>query len=502
MKTFLKVLSIMAVLLIGGYIFTYFFVKDKIESFLEEPVLYGVATYEDLDLSLFRGSVNLTKLTWKSNKNESRFEVAYLSVKDVSYKALLFDDHIQIHSISLSEPHVFLHKVTDSTQYSSEKNGKNFDKKIILKHLRLEKGSFVFKKDSIEKVKLKSFELDIEDMLSSKDKRTEQIPFTYGDYTLKSREVFFDMNDLQELRVKELHLFKDKISLTDLYMSPKYSKKDYIKHISYEKDWMDLKIEELTVNKYELDLEEKNKFYSPLIEIKNMNFDVFRDKTVKDDITKKEMYSEMLRNLDFGVKIDSMRIRSSRLTYEEQIKKPGSAAAIFFDELNAEISDVSNLDLKREDFPTTKVKIKTQFMGKSSLNFNWNFKINDTLDRFRVNGSAYRIPDTSINSFFTPAFNVEAEGGIEQIYYNFSGDKNVASGDLKLNYEKLKFHILKKDRQRKNKILSFIANMMVKNSSERGGVSQNVGQVKRDKTKSFWNYFWSCLQSGLKKIFI
>jgi hypothetical protein len=148
------------------------------------------------------------------------------------------------------------------------------------------------------------------------------------------------------------------------------------------------------------------------------------------------------------------------------------------------------------------VEINTQFMGKSKLNFNWDFKVNDTLDRFTVRGSSYRIPDTSVNSFFTPAFNVEAEGAIDEVYYNFGGNRNVASGDVKLNYEKFKLRILKKDGKRKDKILSFLANIVVKNSSKSGGVSKNIGQVKRDKTKSFWNYFWSCLQSGLKKIFI
>ena len=65
-----------------------------------------------------------------------------------------------------------------------------------------------------------------------------------------------------------------------------------------------------------------------------------------------------------------------------------------------------------------------------------------------------------------------------------------------------KLHVLKKDRERKNKVLSFLANIVVKNSSKNGGISKNVGEVKRDKTKSFWNYFWSCLEAGLKKVFI
>ncbi|MGO1585340.1 hypothetical protein [Mesonia sp.] len=502
MKTFLKVLTVVVVLLIGGYFFTYFFVKYKIESSLKEPVMNGVVTYEGLDMSLFRGSVDLTNITWKSKEKESHVEVADLAVKDISYYAFLFKNQIKMYSISISQPKIYLHKTTDTTVSSSKKNKKEFDKEIIVENLNIGKASFVYKKDSIEKLKLNSFDFELKEIASTKEKRTQEIPFEYGDYDLKVGGLFFDMNELQDLSVKELQFSKDKVSLTGLHMSPKYSKENYIKHIPYEKDWMDLKIETLVIDGYQLELEGEKRFYSPLIGIEKMDFEVFRDKTVKDDVTKKEMYSEMLRNLEVGIKVDSMRIRSSRITYEEQIRKPGPPAMIFFDDLNVKISDVTNLELSREDFPLTKVEIKTRFMGKSTLNFNWNFKVNDTLDRFRVRGSAYRVSDASVNSFFTPAFNVEAEGEMDEIYYNFGGDRNVASGDLKLIYEKLKFHVLKKDRQRKDKILSFIANIVVKNSSKNGGVSKNVGSVKRDKTKSFWNYFWSCLQSGLKKIFI
>jgi len=502
LKTFLKIVSAVGVLLIVGYIATHFFVKNKIETALEKPIAEGVVTYEDLGLNLFRGSVDFANIKWKSDKNESHLSVPRLKVTSFSYYSLLFDDQIKVKRVFLKEPKIFLHQQTDSVKSDSQNNSKKFEKEVLVQKFKIDNGNFILKKDSIEKIRVSNFNLGMHEIFSSKDSRSGKVPFTYKDYKLEGDNLFFDLNDLQELNVEKVSVSEKNISLRNLHMAPKHSKEKYIEHIPYEKDWMDLKIDELSILDYTLNLKDKKSFSTPLIEIKKLNFEIFRDKTVKDDVRKKDMYSKMLRDLDFGIKIDSLNISSGYLAYGEQLKKPGPAATIFFDEFNSGITNITNLDLDRKDFPMTKVEISTQFMGKSKLDFDWNFQVNDTLDRFTVQGSGYQIPDTSINSFFRPAFNMEAEGSVDEVYYNFSGDRNRASGDIKLDYEKFKLHVLKKDRERKNKVLSFLANIVVKNSSENGGISKNVGEVKRDKTKSFWNYFWSCLQAGLKKVFI
>ncbi|TXK75764.1 hypothetical protein [Mesonia sp. K4-1] len=502
MKTFLKIISAVGVLLIVGYIATHFFVKNKIETALDKPIAEGVVKYEDLGLNLFRGSVDLANIKWKSDKNESHLSVPRLKVTSFSYYALLFDDQIKVKRVFLKEPKIFLHQQTDSVKSDSENDGKKFEKEILVEKFELDNGNFILKKDSIEKMRVAELNFKMLDIFSNKKSRNNNVPFDYRKYEMSGGGFFFDMNDLQELNVEKVSVSEKNISLRNLHMAPKHSKEKYIEHIPYEKDWMDLKIDELSILDYTLNLKDKKSFSAPLVEINKLNFDIYRDKTVKDDVREKDLYSKMLRDLDFGVKIDSLSVTSSYVSYEEQLHKPGPAARIFFEDFNSGISNITNLDLSREDFPVTKVNISTQFMGNSKLDFNWSFKVNDTLDRFTIQGSGYQIPDTSINSFFRPAFNMEAEGGVDEVYYNFSGDRNQASGDIKLDYEKFKLHVLKKDRERKNKVLSFLANIVVKNSSKNGGISKNVGEVKRDKTKSFWNYFWSCLEAGLKKVFI
>src|SRR5699024_6793212 len=116
----------------------------------------------------------------------------------------------------------------------------------------------------------------------------------------------------------------------------------------------------------------------------------------------------------------------------------------------------SNIPPESADFPTTKVAIKTQFMGSSPLQVNWMFHLNDPADSFRINGAAYHIPSKAINGFLRPAFNLKAEGdGIDALYFDFYGNHRQAQGNFKMNYHDLKIEVLRKNGRERNGVLTF-----------------------------------------------
>jgi len=141
-------------------------------------------------------------------------------------------------------------------------------------------------------------------------------------------------------------------------------------------------------------------------------------------------------------------------------------------------------------------------MGKSPLNVEWRFKINDKSDFFTIKGSSHSIPQESVNSFFIPAFNMKTEGFINNIHFNYGGNNQTASGDFMMKYDNFIIEILKEDGKEKIDVLSWIANVFVKKSSKGNEITKHVDEVKRDETKSFWNYFWNCIQSGLVKVLL
>lgn len=207
------------------------------------------------------------------------------------------------------------------------------------------------------------------------------------------------------------------------------------------------------------------------------------------------MYSEMLRNLNFGLDISALQIQSSKLVYEERAEGTKKIGKVLLGNLNATIKDINNTS-KNDGGKLTTANISTNFMGTSQLNVNWQFDINNLNDTFNIKGEAKQVSADAMNMFFVPAVNVKAIGTLNELYFNYSGDKNDALGDMRIDYSTFKVEVLRKDGSSKNRLLSGIVNLFLDNNEKDGRVTKQDVSVTRDKTKSFWNYFWLCIRNG------
>ena len=207
------------------------------------------------------------------------------------------------------------------------------------------------------------------------------------------------------------------------------------------------------------------------------------------------MYSEMLRNLNFGLDISALQIQSSKLVYEERAEGTKKIGKVLLENLNATIKDINNTS-KNDGGKLTTANISTNFMGTSQLNVNWQFDINNLNDTFNIKGEAKQVSADAMNMFFVPAVNVKAIGTLNELYFNYSGDKNDALGDMRIDYSTFKVEVLRKDGSSKNRLLSGIVNLFLDNNEKDGRVTKQDVSVTRDKTKSFWNYFWLCIRNG------
>ena len=151
---------------------------------------------------------------------------------------------------------------------------------------------------------------------------------------------------------------------------------------------------------------------------------------------------------------------------------------------------------KNDGGKLTTANISTNFMGTSQLNVNWQFDINNLNDTFNIKGEAKQVSADAMNMFFVPAVNVKAIGTLNELYFNYSGDKNDALGDMRIDYSTFKVEVLRKDGSSKNRLLSGIVNLFLDNNEKDGRVTKQDVSVTRDKTKSFWNYFWLCIRNG------
>ena len=139
-------------------------------------------------------------------------------------------------------------------------------------------------------------------------------------------------------------------------------------------------------------------------------------------------------------------------------------------------------------------------MDSTPFTTDWSFDVNNTNDTFLFKADVGSLPAEDINSFTVPNLKVQLEGEANKIYFTIDGNNTASQVDLKINYDKFKINVLNKKGDKKNGFLSAIANIFISKDSDKseGDFREGSGEVKRDKTKSFFNYLWLNAEKGLK----
>jgi hypothetical protein len=139
-------------------------------------------------------------------------------------------------------------------------------------------------------------------------------------------------------------------------------------------------------------------------------------------------------------------------------------------------------------------------MENSPIELDWNFDINDMEERFTVSGTISDFNAPSINSFLESTMNYRVEGFVHKLYFTSGGNKVQASGDLEMNYRDFDLIVMKEDGSGVNKLLTVIGDILVKENKDNEDPGFRYGQIdaKRDPTKSFFNYLWLNIRSGIK----
>ncbi|HLS30301.1 MAG TPA: hypothetical protein VK021_05560 [Flavobacteriaceae bacterium] len=503
MKKFIRVLLIVVLIIVLGIFSVQFFVDKKINTALKNMENKGEITYKDYNLNLFAADFSIDSLTYFSGDNS--FFVEKLKIHNIGLTEYVANKNINVGNLKLKKPTVTLIKKTKMKSAQKNKDFKVFNKSILVDDIEIEKATLIYKEDTLTKLKLKNYNIGLRKIKVDSQSLKKTIPFEYDHYNISGGKLYYLLNNLQTFTTESVNIKQDEVVLSNLRLIPNYSRKEYVKVIPYEKDLMDLKMGSLTFHNYKFDLDAKRNLLDiHKVKMDNIDFDIYRNKLVRDDPRKKKMYSGMLRDLPFDLNIDSLQVRNADLTYEEVQEKTEKTGKVFFTKMNVEVNSLTNLNMQRKDFPETVVDIDCQLMGQAPLNVSWTFKVNQPEDNFQIKGKGLNIPPKSLNSFFEPAFNMNASGeNIKAIYFNFYGDKLTAQGEYHMVYDDLKIEVLKKNKdQQKNKLLSFFANLFVNHKNDSGDKVIEVSDVQRNPTRSFWNYFWKCIFEGLRKTLI
>jgi len=507
-KKILSIMLLLGVVFLGLNIWVKQYLKNKIETFihneLPENMIYS---YSGLKLHTFSGSLTIDNpsLIIKNTADSLQhtfIDVEKLEISGASYWDFLVKDEIYIRSIVLLNPKIAyfkdrVNKQKDSVPKSAPKSHTPiYVDKIQFQNASLhlyEKG-----KDST-KLSVKDMSLEIERVAINDNTKGDIIPFAYKDYNIKGDSLFLKVNAYDNLTVGDFNLKNSNVSVNNLSLKTKYSKKELSKIISKERDHFNLTLPSLLIDDLDIGFENDTLFVkSKKISLISPSAEIYRDKLVADDMSVKPLYSKMLRDLPFPLTVDSLAIVNGNILYEERVKEENMGGTISFKDLNISIANVSNT----YKAPTkTELNIKVRFMESTPFSAKWTFDVNNQNDYFLFTADVGKMNAEKMNHFTEPNLNVKLEGQVEKTFFTIDGNHTASTTDLKIHYSNFKVNVLRKESEKKNKLISAVVNILIPKNSEKHEqyYRESTAQVSRDKTKSVFNFLWISLESALKK---
>ena len=369
---------------------------------------------------------------------------------------------------------------------------------IKINKVTLQKSNFTWDKDN-QPLIFKDLQANLNAIEISEKADKKGVDFSVGNYSVATRN-FNYKTKFYDFGIGLLKLNKNKILVSNFSMIPTVSRQKFIKMIPTERDLYTIKAAQISLNG-NWDFTSKNKYLNASeLNIDYVNSNIFRSKIPKDDPKIKPMYSELLRTIKFPLFISDLNIRNSLLEYEEDTEKSNGAGKLTFGNFNLNAKNINSGKMKGK--PTAiPITINCKFFNISPMHVKWNMNTANFNDAFTISGNISDLPAPRINQFVEPYLKIRTTGTIKELKFDFNGNKKGLNGTVKMNHEKLKISLLKKDGE-KDKVLSTIANVFVKSNTNNTFQNAVVDNVPRNPTKSFFNLFWKGIEEGLKKILL
>lgn len=476
-----------------------YFATQKIESEID-AVLSNVLTYDEIDVDLITQNINLKNPVF--DQGNQFVSAEGITIDGIGIYNYLINDKITIGEVVLNAPEII---ISQSEPNTIEPAPSPFEQNIFVGSLQISNGSLTLKEQdtTLNNLFLKINSFELEDVAVNAETVENKIPFNFRSYALLADSLKLNMGELHYLTTGKISMENEAVLIEETRIVPKYNKVEFQQHIPYEKDRFELLVDSISFEGLTWEIENDTlQLKNQLLVIENADLEVYRNKLMPDDPRIKKMYSEQIRNIPFKVDFEEVEIKDSKIVYLEKAHEDRPPLKVTFEDVDGNISNIVNIGLKQEGFPETIVDVRATFMNAAPLEVDWNFNSSNLQERFNISGNLGALQAPALNMALKPGMNIEAKGKIESLAFNYSGNNDAATGDMRITYKDFEIIVLQKDGKKKNNFLSAILNIFVNKEGLTDDIVHENLQVARNKKRSFWNYLWLMVREGAIQAFI
>lgn len=297
-------------------------------------------------------------------------------------------------------------------------------------------------------------------------------------------------------------------SMRSLRVVPTLSEVEFAKASRVQKDRYDFIFENIRITNID-----RQKLWRKMIEadelsIQKSSFKIYRDLSYLQDSTQKltgNFPQQQLMRLPVKLALKKIILPHSFIEYKEKNAKSHKSGKVQFYEVNATLTNVTNINSLIVNNNICAVNFKSKFLNKTSITAKLNLFLKDKEGKFSIEGHMDSMDATTLNSLTEPMALIKLKNGnINSLDFDFVGDNDQTNGQLKILYDGVKIQALKMDESdttyNKKILSSLILNHLIKKSNPRNDKMKTV-QVHYERVghKSIFNMIWKPILQGTKE---
>jgi len=498
--------------------------------------LYRV-TYDDLDFNLVTGNASLRnfklipdtgvyrllKEQKKAPDNVYEVAVTRLKIENFHPKRIYTQRKLNIDRILIENPTITVineHQAYHDTVAVKDKRTlyqkiSEILNELTVAHVAFENVQVTYqnRNESIEKItKLKHVNINITDLRVDSTSQHDSLRF------YNARNVDFNMDNyriatgdsLYYLDIKGIHFTSAarSVILDGLKMTPRYNKIDFYKKVKQAKDRFDLAFDTIRIQHIDLfKLLRQQKLYAEKVALGQATVEIYNNKSYPSiQETKIGKYPhQQLRKLAFPIKIDTLELHNTLISYAEHNGKTGQTGKVTFNRTKGLFYNITNDSVALQRNAFLSADITSKFMDQGDLQIHFRFDLLDKLGAFTYQGTLSQMNARALNPVTKPLAMLEISSGyFSKLGFQVKANEYRADGRVDFYYKKLAVGIIVKEKdgsKAKNDMASVLTNKFIINDSNPDANERfHPGPIhyRRPLTASFFNFLWKSLFEGVK----
>lgn len=295
---------------------------------------------------------------------------------------------------------------------------------------------------------------------------------------------------------------RDKLIIDSLVLLPRYSKFKFSRIAGKQVDRLKTFIPQIEITGLQYDHLRDSAFLASKISIMSAEIFSFRDKRMPFKETEnKPLPIAAIKKFDFGIEVDTLQIKNSKVTYEEFPPEGFKSGKLVFENLQATLVNLSNKAYQNRP-PYATLEASAKIMGKGLIQATFTLPLDES-KQYHAKGKISQMSLLHLNPVLENLAFIRIESGrLNALNFDFDYNDRSSKGSLTINYEDLKITGLKKEKSKdESDIKTFLINTVVKNDKDKDvPIDKRTGAIEfeRDRKRQIFNFWWKSLLSGIK----